>query len=160
MPFQNTFSRSILLLMVLALLVGGCSRLSPAPVPTAAPTAVPTPQASSIQTATPEGTLQAFLDWYASYPGSVLTDKAYKTSPYLSNQFTKYIDDMAATGYPVDPFFCSPEPPETFEVSQPEITDDLAKITLSTGEGGGLIYTLQKYGDNWLIIGNNCILPF
>lgn len=76
-------------------------------------------------TSTPEEITKTFYDWYINYPQDVIATGAYKTSPYLTENFITTIEGFAKNYNPkFDPIFCTPNKTKNYAISKVMGTTD------------------------------------
>mgnify|MGYP000235854184 CR=1 FL=1 len=101
--------------------------------------------------------VQDFYQGYLSYEGNPLMDSAYRTSPYLSPEMVAFLDEFTQGEMVYDPVLCAQEKPGKVDVSQPQISDSWASVTVSTEfEGHEFTVDLVKVDGDWLLYKVTC----
>jgi hypothetical protein len=76
--------------------------------------------------------VESFYDWYLSYPGNVVTDGAYRSSEYLTEEFVEKVDAVVASfdqgGY--DPFLCAQDIPGDLFADEAMVSGDEAAVVV------------------------------
>jgi|GEM_PF-6347918 len=92
----------------------------------------------------PDEVVRAFYQWYIQYSGptgqppkaSVLGDRAYRTSPYLTADFIGRVDqalaEMDKSGGGVDLFLCAQNPPDDIDLYLTQEEGNRATTTIRT----------------------------
>jgi hypothetical protein len=88
----------------------------------------------------PANVVRAFYTWYLAYTGgqyaeefhNPLSEKAYQSSPFLSEDLKKKLDEIGASeqGFQFDPFLHAQSFPESFQVEEDQ---DKILVTLTFG---------------------------
>ena len=143
--------------LALSVVLGGCS---PAPASSA------TSEASA---AAPEQVVESFYEWYLGYSGNPLVDGAYRSSEYLTGEFTQEVGEIVASfekgGY--DPFLCAQDVPESVSVGAADVAGDEASVILREVWNPGTEYewthdvevALRMVDGAWKIAGVSCGAP-
>jgi spore germination protein GerM len=107
----------------------------------------------------PQDTVNNFYEWYFSYEGNPLTDRAYKTRPEMSSSLTNEINEFVEGGPGFDPFICAQDKPADYYFSDPEIENNKAVVTLTqiySTQNKQVPVTLEKIDNNWQITKIDC----
>jgi hypothetical protein len=173
--YQQRMKPLFLFLFIVGLFVVGC-------IPTTAeePAVVPDSKNSGeaanpvnppVEPETPDTVVRAFYDDYLAYIGdpaagdfrNPLGDKAYHTTPYLTESFVQHIDELldyfhdelGGAGY--DPFLCAQAIPTFIE---PDVTferNGMASVIVRSSFPNQMISVdLQPDGASWLIGNITC----
>jgi len=102
--------------------VGGCVPTQPI---------VPAPPAQAGPVASPEQVVEAFYRWYLNQD-SVLADRTYRDSEYLSAAFVPKVDGILDSfeGGGYDPFLCAQDIPGTVTADKAVIAGDEATVVV------------------------------
>ncbi|MBN1247728.1 MAG: DUF3828 domain-containing protein [Anaerolineae bacterium] len=122
------------------------------------------PACTFVGPATPElgpaEVTEAFYRWYIGYPGNVVADDAYRTSPYLAQEKIDQVDAMRAaeTRGGADPFLLAQDIPERFEVGEATIDGETATVPLALYWSGNPTATMREVrlaliDGEWRIVG-------
>lgn len=105
------------------------------------------------KTATPEQVVQQFYDWYVSYRGNPLVDKAYQGHESLSPAFVAHLDDFTRSGeWRVDPVLCAQDVPNEVTAHPARVSGDRASVEVTTSfTGHRFTVELVKAGRAWAI---------
>lgn len=105
------------------------------------------------KTAAPEQVVQQFYDWYVSYQGNPLVDKAYQGNESLSPAFIAHLDDFTRNGeWRVDPVLCAQDVPNEVTAHPAQVSGERASVEVTTSfTGHRFTVELAKAGDAWSI---------
>ena len=110
---------------------------------------------------TPEEVVESFYNWYMQYPGNPMVERAYRQSPFLTDQWIQEVDEaldssQGQSGF--DPFLCAQDIPEKVFVQPANITQDTAVVVMkSSFAGHSLTVDLQRTnGADWKISAIRC----
>jgi len=105
----------------------------------------PIPASSEAMSITPEKVVGSFYNWYVSYPDNLLVDGAYRSSEYLTKEFTQKVDGIVAAfdkgGY--DPFLCAQDKPGNFIVDKAFVSGEKASVIVHEIWNHGTQYELN-----------------
>ncbi len=109
--------------------------------------------AQEIKPPAPEQVVQLFYDWYVSYQGNPLADKAYQDNVLLSPAFIAHLDDFTRSGeWRVDPVLCAQDVPNEVTAHPAQVFGERASVEVTTNfTGHRLTVELVKAGDAWSI---------
>jgi hypothetical protein len=122
-----------------------------------------------VDAGTPDAVVDSFYRWYLEYPGNVLTDRAYRSSEYLTSEFVGQVDEIIASfdkgGY--DPFLCAQDIPGDLAVGEASVTGETASVTVRQTWNPGTEYAftrdvtvyLEMADGAWKIAGIACEEP-
>ena len=120
--------------------------------------AAPTPQVVG----SPLQTVADFYVWLESYEGSLLGERGYRESPYLSPEYIQELDALVDSfeqqgGGAFDPFICAQDRPQHILVLEAEGTPELTRVTVEAWQP---IYVDVRLVDwEWQIIAIHCTPP-
>lgn len=111
---------------------------------------------------TPEHVVQSFYTWYLGYTrwdgqGTLpnpMVDGAYRFHSLLSDAFIAQVDELLASfeGFGHDPFVCAQDVPTVIMISDAEIDDDTARISLTTNfPNHEFAVELAQVDEEWMI---------
>ncbi len=111
---------------------------------------------------TPEEVVESFYNWYMQYPGNPMVERAYRQSPFLTDQWIQQVDEalnsfQGQSGF--DPFLCAQDIPERIFVQPANTTQqDIAVVVVkSSFAGHSLTVDLQRAnGMDWKISAIRC----
>ena len=104
------------------------------------------------KTPVPDQTVRDFYDWYLSYPGNPLTEKAYRSNVALSDDFIHQLDEQTAGELIADPLLCAQDVPESVTISRAEISDQSAEVEVDTSLGNRFTVRLAMEKNVWKIV--------
>ncbi len=137
---------------ILALVLGACGNTA-----SISEAATQRP-AEAESTRSPAEIVDGFYDWYLTYEGNVLVDRAYQTREELEAEFISNIDALLDSfekgGY--DPFLCAQDIPETLEIESLKVTDNTAEATMSSSFGHHFLIALRQGDSGWQIAEIKC----
>jgi len=102
----------------------------------------------------PEEVVEAFYWWYTGYPGDPTTDRIYRSSAYVTPEFSRKADEViASSGQDVhDPFVCAQDIPTRFTIEEALVSPDEASVLVRTGlEDHSFSVQLRQTGGRWAI---------
>jgi hypothetical protein len=107
----------------------------------------------------PEEVVEAFYNWMLEYPGNPVADRAYQSSPYLTQAYITRVDQLftnAETGLNADPFLFAQIVPTGFRVEAASRDENQAQVVVHEvfGDGGStqdLTVDLIRSADEWKI---------
>lgn len=108
----------------------------------------------------PDAVVQAFYDWYLTYEGNPIVERAYQDSDLLTPSFVEHVDEVLAgfseqTNY--DPFLCAQDRPEWVMVDSVYAHGEQTSLLMrSSFPGHVMTIDLQKLGDGWKIASITC----
>ena len=104
-------------------------------------------------TSAPEQVVQEFYDWYVSYQGNPLVDKAYQTNELLSPAYLAHLDDFTQGGeWRVDPVLCAQDVPNEVTALPAVVAGNGATVEVNTSFTGHMFTVeLANIDGNWLI---------
>lgn len=105
------------------------------------------------QPSAPEQVVQQFYDWYVSYQGNPLVDKAYQGNELLSPAFIAHLDDFTRNGqWRVDPVLCAQDVPNEVTAHPAQVSGERASVEVTTSfTGHRLTVELAKARGAWTI---------
>jgi hypothetical protein len=137
---------------LLALVLGACGNTA------SISEAATQPPAETESPLDPAEVVNGFYDWYLTYEGNVLADRAYQTREELEAEFISNVDALLDSfgkgGY--DPFLCAQDIPETLEIGTLNITGDTAEATMNSSLGHHLFVALRHGDSGWQIAEIRC----
>ncbi|MGC9468903.1 MAG: hypothetical protein ACP5HS_09965 [Anaerolineae bacterium] len=158
---RRAYLRAMLLGLAMVFMVGGCTQetIDEPAAPPQTEDVAPPPTGGAARENPGEAVL-AFYDWYLSYPGNVVADKAYRESPMVVAALAGEVDVLVASfdrgGY--DPFLCAQNLPGEINVGTVTVSGDSAVVSVST-DLEGHTFTVElaasESGD-WLITDITC----
>ena len=106
-----------------------------------------------VDTTTPEQVVQEFYDWYVSYQGNPLAEKAYQSDTRLSREFIGRLDDFTQSGtWHVDPVLCAQDVPNEVTALPATVSRNGATVEVNTSfTGHKFTVELVKADGRWLI---------
>lgn len=98
-----------------------------------------------------------FYDWYMSYSGNPIREKAYQSSEYLAPAMIRELDELVAEGdWRLDPVLCAQDIPNTIEALPAVADNDTATVVVETSFGTSLTVTLVVVDQTWRISDIRC----
>ena len=104
-----------------------------------------------VNTPAPDQTVRNFYDWYLSYDGNPLVEKAYRSNAALSDDFVRRLDEQTAGELIADPLLCAQDVPKSVTVSTPAISEEMATVEVQTSLGNRFSVQLIQNESVWQI---------
>jgi hypothetical protein len=109
-----------------------------------------------VETPAPDQTVRDFYDWYLSYEGNPLAEKAYRVNAMLSEDFIRQLDEQTTGELIADPLLCAQDVPESVTVSSAEISGPSARVEVQTSAGNRFGVGLVLDENIWKIVEVSC----
>jgi hypothetical protein len=122
--------------------------------------AQPAASGQALPDVSPQQVAQDFYDDYRARGSSLLSEDAYKTSPYLNADGVKYIEQVVAgfgPGGAADPFVCAQDMPNAFTAGEAQIDGSQAVVEVESDWGTRTKLTLDVTGGEWKISKVECV---
>ncbi len=106
--------------------------------------------------------VRAFYSWYTLYPGNVLANRAYRTSPYLTQGMIQKVDAMLSSprGPGFDPFVCAQNRIAGFVVDPVTVNPPQARaVVRTTNPSNSFTVALNNTSGSWKISDVTCDHP-
>lgn len=111
---------------------------------------------NQVKTIAPDQTVLNFYDWYLTYDGNPLAEKAYRSNAMLSEDFIRQLDEQTDGELIADPLLCAQDVPESVTVSSPEISGQSARVEVQTSLGNRFTVGLAMDENIWKIVEVSC----
>jgi hypothetical protein len=106
----------------------------------------------------PESMVEEFYQWYMVYPGNALVDRAYRSSPYFSQEFIRELDKLVDKGGLIaDPIVCAQDMASSFTAVNSELNETTANVRIMSGFGNELDVEVKPFDGIWKITNISCV---